>query len=230
MFKTKHKESNDATLFSIVERVRSGEIERTDSGIKFKDKQAEDELKIDLNKRKPKPIDTYKFTEVKLTSNIKAQFKSEHVTTAHVQGEIKPPPGSNTKALSASVKIVARGSQTSDDITQPDAMVQLGKAFQQGATDAQANSVLEEIKSGEIPSSTGIVLNESKILQELFGRLTGDLAAKDMKLKALTTQEVTAVVDFTSVDEQTMKVWEVLLMSGVVQQAVATGLTHSSST
>ncbi|MEC8380245.1 MAG: hypothetical protein VXZ96_07985, partial [Myxococcota bacterium] len=210
MFKTSHEESNKATLYGIVERVRSGEIERTDSGIKYTDKQAEDELKIDLNKRKPKSIESYKFTEAKLTSDIKAQFKSDHVTTAQVQGEIKPPPGSNTKALSAMVKIVASGSQTSDDISQPDAMLQLGKSLQQSATDAQAHAVMEEIKSGELPFVNGIVLDEAKILQELFGRLTAELAAKDMKLKSLTTQEVTAVVDFTAVDEQTMKVWEVL--------------------
>ena len=209
MFKTSHEESNKATLYGIVERVRSGEIERTDSGIKYTDKQAEDELKIDLNKRKPKSIESYKFTEAKLTSDIKAQFKSDHVTTAQVQGEIKPPGGSNTKALSAMVKIVASGSQTSDDISQPDAMLQLGKSLQQSATDAQAHAVMEEIKSGELPFVNGIVLDEAKILQELFGRLTAELAAKDMKLKSLTTQ-VTAVVDFTAVDEQTMKVWEVL--------------------
>ena len=31
-----------------------------------------------------------------------------------------------------------------------------------------------------------------------------------MKLETLSTQEVTAVVDFTTVDEQTMKVWSPL--------------------
>ena len=133
------------------------------------------------------------------------------MTTAQVQGEIKPPPGSNTKALSASVKIVASGSQASDDISQPDAMLKLGKSLQQGATEAQAKAVLEEIKSGEIPFINGINLDEGKILKELFVRLNTDLTAQNMTLQTLTTQEVTAVVDFTSVDEQTAKVWEVLL-------------------
>ena len=44
----------------------------------------------------------------------------------------------------------------------------------------------------------------------MFISLTSDLKAQDMKLETLSTQEVTAVVDFTAVDEQTMKVWEVL--------------------
>ena len=56
----------------------------------------------------------------------------------------------------------------------------------------------------------GIVLDEGKVLLEMFGRLMGNLQAQGMTLETLSTQEVTAEVDFTTVDEQTMKVWEVL--------------------
>ena len=62
----------------------------------------------------------------------------------------------------------------------------------------------------EIPFINGIKLDEGKILKDMFVRLSKDLSAQNMTLQTLTTQEVTAVVDFTAVDEQTMKVWEVL--------------------
>ena len=64
------------------------------------------------------------------------------------------------------VKIVASGSQSSTDITQPDKMVKL-KKLQQNTTDTQAASVLEKIKSGDIPFINGIQLDEVRF-QDMF--------------------------------------------------------------
>ncbi|MEC8278847.1 MAG: hypothetical protein VX026_14100, partial [Myxococcota bacterium] len=99
LFHAEHKASNHNILLGIVQRIRSGDIKQTDKGIEYTSSDAEKELKPDLEKRKPKAIQEFNFSNVEFEADVKTQFKSDHVTTAQVQGEIKPPPGSNTKAL-----------------------------------------------------------------------------------------------------------------------------------
>ena len=211
LFKEQHQFTNDEVLESIISRVRTGEIKTKDdeSGLDFNDKKAQKEIQLGLNADLPGGFSNAEVTDATLKADVSMRFQTLFTTEATVLGEIAPPPGSDTKNLQASVKIITVGEHSSKDISQPKNTRSKAQAAQTKGTQDQAEEVLVGIQEGNIPFFNGVVLDEGAILREMYIRIQ-QVTRPNIVLENLSTQEVTAVVDFTTVDEQTMKVWEVL--------------------
>ena len=215
VFGAEHQRVNDQRVAIMIEEIMAGMHEIYDGSIELEDNPeiVEELLKKDLG-----PQQTLLGLTILEVAVKKLQFKLSQMIVANTkatekaQGTVKLPGEKNgARGVSANVSISSTiGHEIFKESKEAEQFINL-QSLHSKASSAQAQHIADEVGAGNIPFDikNGVQLDHKTQTMDLLKRLYGSVSQNDAKFADIEIHALKVKVDFESLTETEMKIWEV---------------------
>ena len=216
-FGAEHQRINDQRVAIMIDEIMAGMYEIYDGSIELEDNPeiVEELLRKDLEPQQQLlGITLLEVAVKKLKFKLSQMVVSNTTASEKAQGTITlPGEKSGARGVSANVSISSTiGHEIfKENPKEAEQLANLLQGLHSKASSAQAQHIADEVGAGNIPFDLkkGVQLDHKAQTMDLLKRLYGSVSQKDAKFADIEIHELKVKVDFESLTETEMKIWEV---------------------